>query len=328
MKEHDNVTVARTVTLSSPRLGLILTALGILAFSLSFTATRAAVHELGPITVGAGRGAVAAVLAAAYLRLTKARRPTRSQWRSLLVVAIGVVVGSPILSAVALLSLPASHGSVIIGLAPTMTAVVATLRDKGRPSAVFWLASIVGTAAVVAFGLRTGHGQLGASDLIMLVSVVLVAVGYAEGGRLSVTMGGARVVSWALVLSFPLTASITTWELAAHPLHAMPSAAALGGFAYVSVVSMFLGFFAYYQGLAMVGVAKASQLQLLQVPLGALWSALLLGERISLSIVATSVVVVACAAIAQRSRASVGAKVTSPLEDDTIALPPAVARVE
>lgn len=294
---------------------MFFTVLGVVAFSMSFTATRAAVLELGAITVGMGRGAMAALLAALYLRTTKARRPTHAEWRSLALVAAGVVVGFPLLSALALRSLPATHGNVIIGLAPTLTAVVATLRDRERPSLLFWMASSIGTAAVIAFGLRTGHGQLGSADALLLIGVVLVAVGYAEGGRLSVSMGGSRVVCWALVLSFPLTAPISVIAFAIHPLWRTPSAAALAGLAYVTLVSMLLGFFAYYRGLASVGVAKASQVQLLQVPLGALWSALLLGERISTALVLTSTTVILCAAVVRWARVSRVAAVV------TLALP-------
>jgi len=302
MKEHDNVTLPAAVTLSSSSQGMLFTALGVLAFSFSFTATRAAVAELGPMTVGVGRAALAAILAAVYLKLAGARAPTRAEWRSLAVVAACVVVGFPLLSAVALVSMPAAHGNVIIGLAPTLTAVIATTRQRERPSATFWVASWIGTAAVVAFGLRTGHGRLGAAELLLLMGVLLGALGYAEGGKLSASMGGSRVVSWALVLAFPITSTLTLVDLVRHPPHAVPSVGAVAGLVYVTVVSMFLGFFAYYRGLSLVGVAKASQLQLLQVPLGALWSALLLGEHLSLALVATSLTVIVCATVARRAR--------------------------
>ncbi len=301
MKNHDNVTGPNAVTLS-PSAGMFFTVLGVVAFSMSFTATRAAVTELGAITVGLGRAAMASLLAAIYLRATRAALPTRAEWRSLALVAGGVVVGFPLLSAIALQSLSASHGNVIIGLAPTLTAVVATLRAGERPSRVFWVASLVGTAAVVAFGWQSGHGRFGSADALLLVGVVLVAVGYAEGGKLSVSMGGSRVISWALVLALPLTGPATALALVLRPLAAAPSAAALAGLAYVTVVSMLLGFFAYYRGLAIVGVARASQVQLLQVPLGALWSTLLLGERVTPALVATSATVVVCAAVARRAR--------------------------
>ncbi len=303
---------------------MFFTVLGVVAFSMSFTATRAAVTELGAITVGMGRAAMAAVLAAIYLRATRAPLPTRAQWRSLALVAGGVVVGFPLLSAIALRSLSANHGNVIIGLAPTLTAVVATLRAGERPSRAFWGASLVGTAAVVAFGWQSGHGSLGSADALLLVGVLLVAVGYAEGGRLSVSMGGSRVISWALVLALPLTGPASVLALVLRPLAVAPSAAALAGLAYVTVVSMLLGFFAYYRGLAIVGVARASQVQLLQVPLGALWSTLLLGERVTPALVATSATVVVCAAVARSARVAQAPRDVKPDSVPWASCPPAL----
>lgn len=263
---------------------------GVAAFSFSLPATRLAVADLDPFFVSFGRAAVAAVLSVVVLRTLGARRPAGSQWRSLAVVAFGVVVGFPLLTALALRDVDSSHGAVVIALLPAWTAVFAVLRAGERPSRGFWLAASGGLFAVLAFVGSQGVGAIGVADLQLLGATVICSLAYAEGGALSRTLGGPQVICWALVLAAPLTTVVT--------LLTLPSGGGVGtdawlGFAYVSVISMFLGFFAWYAGLARGGVAKAGQTQLLQTPLTLVLAALVLGERIPpLAVVCTLAVLV------------------------------------
>jgi len=309
MSSADNAIAATPVTASAPRRlgalppGLLLGSLGILGFSFSLPATRLAVADFDPWLVAFGRATVAAALAAVYLLATRAPRPTREQVRSLGIVAAGVIVGFPLLTSLALEVQTAAHGAVVIAILPAATAVAAVRRAHEHPSRAFWLAASAGLVAVLAFVLIQGLSfppALEAGDAFLLGAVVLCAIGYAEGGALSRTLGGPATICWALVLSAPLTASVTGVAIAIGGLHA--GATAWLGFAYVAVVSMFLGFFAWYAGLARGGVARIGQVQLAQPVLTLAWSAALLGEPVSTATLLTALAVLACVAATQRAR--------------------------
>jgi len=309
MSIESNVTPPRTIT--QDRLqdrvlppGLLLGALGVLAFSFSLPATRLAVADLDPWLVAFGRAVVAGALSVAFLLGTRAPRPTASQFRDLALVALGVVVGFPLFTSLALRHLPAAHGSVFVGILPAGTAVAAVLLAGERPTRAFWLASSAGLAAVLAFAVTRGGGDLGAPDLELLAAVLLCAVGYAVGGRLSRELGGARTICWALVLSLPVTTVVAGVALVNDGAHA--SATAWLGFAYVSLISMFLGFFAWYAGLARGGVAKIGQVQLAQPVLGLVWASLILGESVGPATIAAALVVLACVVATQRTRVRSG----------------------
>jgi drug/metabolite transporter (DMT)-like permease len=285
--------------------GVAIGALGILGFSFSLPATRLAVADLDPWLVAFGRATVAALLAAVYLRATRAPLPTARQSRSLAIVALGVVVGFPLFTSLALASETAAHGAVVIAILPAATAVAAVVRAGERPSRRFWLASAAGLVTVLAFVAATTGGELTTAgpqpaDLYLLAATALCAVGYAEGGALSRTLGAAPTICWALVLSAPVTATVAGAAAATTGLHAGPTAWL--GFAYVSVVSMFLGFVAWYAGLARGGVARVGQIQLAQPVLTLGWSALLLGESVTALTVATALAVLASVAATQRAR--------------------------
>jgi len=285
--------------------GVAIGALGILGFSFSLPATRLAVADLDPWLVAFGRATVAALLAAIYLRATRGQRPTARQARSLALVALGVVVGFPLLTSLALASETAAHGAVVIAILPAATAVAAVVRAGERPSRRFWLASAAGLVTVLAFVAVTTGGELTTAgpqpaDLYLLAATALCAVGYAEGGALSRTLGAAPTICWALVLSAPVTAAVAGAAAAATGLHAGPIAWL--GFAYVSIVSMFLAFFAWYAGLARGGVARVGQVQLAQPVLTLGWSALLLGESVTALTVVAALAVLASVAATQRAR--------------------------
>jgi drug/metabolite transporter (DMT)-like permease len=274
----------------------------VLAFSLSLPFTRVAVHELDPWFVAFGRAVGAALLAGVYLRCTGAPRPTAGQWRRLAVVALGVVAGFPLFTSLALTTQTSSHGAVVVTVLPAITAVFAVLRAGERPPVLFWIASGGGLVAVLTFLISSGavHGALSVTDLYLLAAVILCGLGYAEGGALARELGGARTICWALLLALPATVPVTLFAAATHPPRA--GAAAWAAFGYLTAVSMFLGFFAWYAGLARGGVARVGQVQLAQPVLTLLWSALLLGEAVGAGAIAAAVVVLACVALTQRVR--------------------------
>lgn len=275
-------------------------ALGVLAFSMTLPATRAAVADLDPVIVGIGRAVVAGLLALLALVLTRQPAPPRAYWGRLLAVAVGCVAGFSLLSALALVQLPAAHAAVMTGLSPAATAVMAVWRGGERPSRAFWIASACGLAAVLAFAIARGAGRLHAPDLYILIAVLAVGWGYAEGAVAAREMGGWQVMCWALVISLPVLAPIVAIRVATHGLSAGP--AAWAGFAYVSLISMFLGMIAWYRGLAQGGIARIGQLQLAQPVLTLVWAALLLGERVTLGMAVASLAVVASVAATQRTR--------------------------
>src|SRR6516162_10287523 len=250
--------------------------IGVAGFSFTLPATRLAVMELDGTLVGLGRAVIAAVVAA------------------------GVVVGFPLFSAWALQHVPAAHGAVIVGLTPAATAVMAVLRAGERPSTGFWIASLLGLVAVLIFAAVQGAGWPVPADGLILIAVLLGALGYAEGGQLARTLGGWQVISWALVLSAPVLAPIVALSAVRHGLSASPLAWVC--VAYVSLISMYFAFFAWYRGLAIGGVARIGQVQLMQPVLTLAWSALLLGEHIGWSMIAASAAVLGCVALTQRTR--------------------------
>lgn len=277
-------------------------AVGVLAFSMTLPATRVAVGQIDAVIVGPGRAVVAGFLAAIVLIVTRQRVPPRELWGRLVAVAIGVVIAFGVLTALALKQVPASHAAVMTGLLPAMTAVMAALRAGERPSRGFWVACALGLGAVLLFAIARGAGQLHGTDLLLLLAVVLCSWGYAEGAAASRVMGGWQVMCWGLVIAWPFVAPIVVLRVATHGIAAGP--AALAGFAYVSLVSSFLGMVAWYRGLAQGGIARIGQLQLAQPVLTLIWAALLLGERLTIGTVAASVAVLASVALTQRMRVS------------------------
>lgn len=300
----DSLTAAASARrgVSDRVVGLALGALGVLAFSMSLPATRVAVHQLDPWFVAFGRAVGAALLAIAYLRITRAPRPQPAHWRRLAIVALGVIVGFPMFTSLALTTQTSAHGAVVVTVLPAMTAVFAVLRAGERPPRLFWIASIAGLLVVLAFLVYGGavRGAPSVADLFLVAAVILCGLGYAEGGVLARELGGARTICWALVLALPVTAPITVVAAMAHPPRA--SSTAWTAFAYLTAVSMFLGFFAWYAGLARGGIAKVSQAQLAQPLLTLVWSALLLGEPLTLTTIAAALLVLACVVAIQRVR--------------------------
>jgi len=286
-----------------PSSGLGWGLLGVVAFSFTVPFTRVAAHEgLSPLFTGSARAVVAATLAAIALAVTRQSRPSGGQWLRLAVVASGVVVGFPLLTSYALTQSPASHGAVVIGLLPAATAVMAVLRGKEQAPVSFWLSAALGAAAVVGFAAlqNGGLGSLHWADLLLFGAVLAAAVGYAEGGLLARELGSWQTVSWGLLLAAPLMLVLTTVAVAQEP----PSGTAAQwlAFTYLSVVSMYLGFFAWYRGLAIGPMTTVSQVQLVQPVLSITWATLLLSEHLTWTTAVGGLVVVLCARTAVRTR--------------------------
>jgi drug/metabolite transporter (DMT)-like permease len=245
---------------------------------------------------------VAAALAAVALLASRQTRPTRVQRGRLAVVAGGVVVGFPLLTSYALTTAPASHGAVVIGLLPAATAAMAVLRGKERVPASFWAFAALGAVAVVTFAAlqNGGLGALHWADFLLFGAVLAAAIGYAEGGLLARELGAWQTVSWALVLSAPLMIALTVVSV----VEVTPSGTPLQwlAFAYLCVVSMYLGFFAWYRGLAIGPIAQVSQVQLVQPVLSILWAALILRESLSWPTILGGLVVITCARFAVQAR--------------------------
>jgi drug/metabolite transporter (DMT)-like permease len=283
--------------------GMLLGLVGVAMFSLTLPFTRMAVADLDPAFVALGRALVAAVLAGAWLWWNGSALPPRSALLPLALVSAGCVIGFPWLSSIALRTLPASHGAVLVGILPLFTALFSALRGNEKPSTGFWLMALLGSAIVVGFALRQSGGSFQRADLLMFGAVALGALGYAEGGRLAQTIGGPQVISWALVCSAPLLAPLVAW-LSWPQLGTLAHAGARAwtGFAYVSVFSMFIGFFFWYRGMACGGIVRVGQVQLLQPFLTLAGAALILGEALELSSVAFALAVIAVVAAGRKMR--------------------------
>jgi drug/metabolite transporter (DMT)-like permease len=315
MKEQSSV-ISRTRTALSPRVGLWWGLLGVAAFSFTLPFTRIAVGGFSPLFIGSGRAVVAAGLAAIALAVTRQHPPTRTQWWRLAIVAGGVVAGFPLLTSFAMTAAPASHGAVVIGLLPAATAVAVVLRTRERPGRAFWWFAALGAAAAVVFAAlqNGGLGELHGADLLLFGAVLAAAIGYAEGGLLAREIGSWQTVSWALVLAAPLMLALTLASALTDPPTASP--VQWLAFAYLAVVSMFLGFFAWYRGLAIGPMAHVSQIQLVQPVLSIAWAALLLHERIGWPTALGGIAVILCAALAVRTRLADPRPTTRPRHEE------------
>jgi drug/metabolite transporter (DMT)-like permease len=292
----------RTSNLTTPALektsGWINGFIGVVIFSGSLPATRLAVLEFDPVFLTVVRAAIAGVLAMALLWLFRERRPARNQWLSLLIVALGVVLGFPLLTALALQHVTSAHSIVFVGLLPLATAIFAVLRGGERPRPVFWIFSILGSALVVGFALAQGLTASPTGDLLMLAAILACGLGYAEGAKLSRTLGGWQVICWALVLSLPVMAMLSLWLApASFSTISLSAWVCLG---YVSLFSMLIGFVFWYRGLAQGGIAAVGQLQLLQPFFGLALAATLLHEHVSVGMLAVTLGVILCVAGAKK----------------------------
>jgi drug/metabolite transporter (DMT)-like permease len=274
--------------------------LGVLTFSLTLPATRIAVSGFDPVFVGLGRAIVAAGLSLILLAATRQAIPPLRFIPKFCIVVVGVVIGFPLLSAIAMRDAPASYGAVITGLLPLSTALCGVWRAGERPSVQFWIFAGLGSSLVVGFALLSGSGSIRLADLALLGAVGAAGLGYAEGAVLSRTFGSWQVICWSLVLSAPLLFPIVLQHAPSD--FSLISSGAVMGFLYVSIFSMLLGFFVWYQGLALGGVARVGQVQLLQPFLTILASAIFLGEHLTIVTLVFATGVIACVALGKRTQ--------------------------
>ncbi len=292
--------------------GFALGALGVLIFAMTLPMTRLAVGDtsapqLTPAFVTSGRGAVAGLLSLLYLLWVRAPWPRRGLVPALVVSALGTVLGFPIFIGLALREVDAMHAAVVTGVLPLATAVVAALALRQRPSVGFWLCAVLGCALVLGFAAWQGGGQLVRGDAWLLLAVLSAAVGYVGGAQAAATMPAQQVICWVLVGSLPFTLPWAVWLWPTAPVRA----SAWLGFAYASVFSMWLGFFAWYRGLALGGVVRVSQVQLLQPFLALLFAVPVLGERLRPSTLLFTLAVVAVVLVGRRM------PVARPIEGDS-----------
>jgi drug/metabolite transporter (DMT)-like permease len=271
---------------------------GVAIFSASLPATRVAVAGFPPLFLTAARAGIAALLGGALLLLLRQARPARGDLGRLAIVALGVVIGFPLLTALALQHMTSAHSIVFVGLLPLATAIFGVLRGAERPKPLFWLFSLMGSAAVGAFALSNDGTVSPVGDLLMIAAVVLCGLGYAEGAVLARRLGGWQVISWALLLASPVMLLLAA--LTCPPSWRVIDMTAWLGLAYVSVFSMLVGFVFWYHGLARGGIASVGQLQLLQPFLGLALAGLLLHEPVAFGMILATGLVVVCVALARR----------------------------
>ena len=272
--------------------------IGVVIFSGSLPATRLAVMEFDPVFLTVVRAAIAGIVGLGLLLAFREKRPARGDFLSLFIVAIGVVVGFPLLTALALQHITSAHSIVFIGLLPLSTAIFAVIRGGERPKLPFWVFSALGSALVAGFALLQGGTSSAVGDGLMVAAIIVCGLGYAEGAKLSRTLGGWQVISWALVLSLPVMLLLSlVYRPATLDGISLPAWLSL---AYVSLFSMLIGFVFWYRGLAQGGIAAVGQLQLLQPFFGLALAATLLHEPVSWVMVVVTIAVIACVAGARR----------------------------
>lgn len=288
--------------------GLWLGLLGVVIFAMTLPMTRLAVGpaadpQLPPLFVTAGRAALAGLLSIVYLVATRAPRPRRAQLPDFAISALGTVVGFPLFLALALREVDAMHAAVVTGVLPLGTAIAAAIAFRQRPSNGFWLCAVLGCALVLGFASMKGGGGWVAADGLLLLAVASASIGYVSGARLAAQMRAEQVICWVLVLSLPLTLPAA---LAAWPVQPVRASAWLG-FGYVALFSMWLGFFAWYRGLALGGTVRVSQVQLVQPFLALLFAVPVLGETLDATTVAFSLAVIATVFVGKKMPADLRA---------------------
>ena len=285
--------------MSNESKGMILGFLGVVAFGLTLPATRFVVPYFDPIFIGLGRAVIASVIAAFILIATKQSKPTRKQLIQLSVVALGVVLGFPVLTAWAMETVPASHGGVVLGVLPLATAAAAVIVSKEKPSVGFWIFSLIGSIVVVTYSLLQGFGSFQLGDLLLIGAILSAGLGYALGGKLSKELGGWQVICWALVISFPFIIFPAWMQAPEEDFSNLPLNVLLS-FLYLALVSQLFGFFLWNKGLALGGIARVSQTQLIQPFVTLLASAFLINETVNLQTIIFAVLVVSIVAIGKK----------------------------
>ncbi len=260
--------------------GMLIGFIGILVFSLTLPISKIAVVSFNPYFIAFGRASLAGLVALAYLSFKRVPLPSKADLLKCAVIALGVVFGFPIFTTVAMKEGSSSHGAVILGMMPLATTVIGVIRFRERPSLGFWLVSILGAALVMIYALLKGAGSFTYIDGLLVLGGICACVGYVEGGELSRKMNPRTVISWALVISLPINMVATYFTFSWAYWGA--DAIAWTSFVYLSLFPMYLGFFFWYEGLAIGGIARVSQVQLIQPFCTLLASSFFLGDHITL----------------------------------------------
>jgi drug/metabolite transporter (DMT)-like permease len=299
---------------SREQFGLLLGFVGMVIFGGTLPATRLAVSAIDPIALTALRAAIAGVCSLALLIALRRPLPPPAQWPQLVIAMICVVILFPLFMALGMQTVDASHGGVVLGVLPIATALVAVAITHERPRLLFWIASLAGAALVIAFALRQGGGAMSSGDLLLFAAVAVSAIGYAFSGRLTSGMPGWEVISWVLVIALPISIP-AAWLTMPADIMQLPAKPMLG-LLYVALFSQWIGFFAWNAGLAMGGIARVSQVQLLQPFVTFALAAFFNGETITWQTVAFAAAVVATVAISTRTRGRQALATQPPLVPD------------
>jgi len=260
--------------------GMLIGFIGILIFSLTLPVSKIALISFDPYFIAFGRALLAGLVALAYLLYKQFPPPSKADIAKFVVIALGVVFGFPILTTVAMKEGSSSHGAVILGMMPLATTVIGVLRFKERPSMGFWLVSLLGAGLVVIYALLKSAGSFTYVDGLLVLGGICACVGYVEGGDLSRRMNPRAVISWALVISLPINIVMSYFTF--HSQYWSADAIAWTSFVYLSLFPMFLGFFFWYEGLAIGGIARVSQVQLIQPFCTLLVASIFLGDHLTL----------------------------------------------
>lgn len=281
--------------------GMLLGFIGVLMFSLTLPFTRIAVGELSPYFVTFGRSSLGGICALLLFAFTKPKLPTKNQLIRLSVMALGVVYGFPLFISLAMKTLPSAHGGIVLGVLPLATAVVGALRFNERPSLAFWITAVTGSLLVITYASLNGSGGLASEDWLLFVAIASASIGYSEGGKLSEEMSSIEVISWALVLTLPINIFLT-YQYIDFEISAVSSSAIIS-FVYVGLISMYIAFFFWYRGIALGGVARVGQVQLLQPFLTLVGAYFLLDEQITAMNIGFALCVLAVVVLGKRTRA-------------------------
>jgi drug/metabolite transporter (DMT)-like permease len=289
-KKSSTKTLKRKILKDNETKGMFFGLIGVMAFGLTLPMTKILIPYLDPIFIGLGRSSVATVFAIFILLKFSDTIPNKKQFLQLFFIAIGIVIGFPIFSAIAMQTVPASHGAIVIGILPLATAIAGVLITKERPSVAFWVVGLVGSLLVITYALLQGGGSLHKADFALFIAILTASFGYSMGGKLSKELGGWQVICWALVVSFPFII-IPTINYAPDNLAGIPISAYFS-FIYLALISQLFGFFAWNKGLALGGIARVSQIQLLQTFITLIASVLILNEHIDMQMIIFTVLVV------------------------------------
>jgi len=270
-------------------------------FSLTLPFTRIAVAELSPYFVTFGRSSLGGICALLLFAFTKPKLPTKNQLIRLSVMALGVVYGFPLFVSLAMKTLPSAHGGIVLGVLPLATAVVGALRFNERPSLAFWITAVMGSLLVITYASLNGSGGLSSEDWLLFVAIASASIGYSEGGKLSEEMSSVEVISWALVLTLPINIFLT-YQYIDFEISTV-STSAIISFVYVGLISMYIAFFFWYRGIALGGVARVGQVQLLQPFLTLVGAYFLLDEQITAMNIGFALCVLAVVVLGKRTRA-------------------------